>query len=99
VTRREGPAASATATSGGVGVCGAFALVFTILKLTGFITWSWWAVLAPLWVPTAFALLALIAGAVLWIALSGGRDRERRTPDAPLGNEHGPRRRWGPRRG
>lgn len=25
------------------------ALIFITLKLTGYITWSWWWVLAPLW--------------------------------------------------
>ena len=27
------------------------ALLFTTLKLCNVITWSWWAVLSPLWVP------------------------------------------------
>lgn len=50
-------------------------LVFLILKLTGFITWSWWWVTAPLWGPTAFVacvvVVVAIAKAVAW--LFGGR--------------------------
>lgn len=32
---------------------GQLAIVFITLKLTGFIDWSWWWVLAPLWGPLA----------------------------------------------
>ena len=34
-------------------------LIFITLKLTGFISWSWWWVLAPLWIPTALVLAIL----------------------------------------
>ena len=44
-------------TSGGVGFFGALALLFIALKLTGYITWSWWWVLAPMWIPIALILL------------------------------------------
>jgi len=36
-------------------------IVFIVLKLTGVITWSWWWVMAPLWVPIIFALVVFIA--------------------------------------
>ena len=36
---------------GGVGFMGMLAIVFIALKLMKVITWSWWWVLAPLWVP------------------------------------------------
>lgn len=32
-----------------IGLLGALFLLFTTLKLTGTITWSWWWVTAPLW--------------------------------------------------
>jgi len=32
------------------------AIIFTVLKLTGNIDWSWWWVLSPLWIPLAIAL-------------------------------------------
>ena len=43
-------------------------LVFITLKLTHFITWSWWWVLAPTWGPLAFLILlaALVGGIFLW---------------------------------
>jgi len=35
-------------------------LVFLTLKLTGVITWSWWWVTAPLWVPIIPALVVFL---------------------------------------
>lgn len=35
------------------------------LKFDGFLTWSWWWVLAPVWVPFAFALLVVIFAVLL----------------------------------
>lgn len=46
-------------TSGGSSLLTAIAIVFVILKLTGttaVATWSWWWVLAPLWLPVVFAI-------------------------------------------
>jgi hypothetical protein len=55
--------------SGGIGFFGLLAIVFITLKLTGYIAWSWWWVLAPLWAPLAvvFAifLIVVIFAAVL----------------------------------
>lgn len=34
--------------------------VFATLKLTGYITWSWWWVTAPLWCGLAFFIVILI---------------------------------------
>lgn len=34
---------------GGIGFFGLLTIAFVVLKLTGFISWSWWWVLAPLW--------------------------------------------------
>jgi hypothetical protein len=41
----------------GVSFLGLLTLLFIALKLTGFIDWSWWWVLSPLWIPTSIALL------------------------------------------
>lgn len=38
-------------------------ILFIGLKLTGYIDWSWWWVLSPLWLPVA--LIAVLA--VLWV--------------------------------
>ncbi len=60
-----------TSSSGGIGFAGALFLVFLTLKLMGYIGWSWWLVTAPLWAPTALALL--IFATVLVIAAAKGR--------------------------
>ncbi len=46
---------------------GLFALAFVVLKLCNVITWSWWWVLAPLWVPTALALVIIVICLFVWI--------------------------------
>jgi hypothetical protein len=48
--------------SSGIGFFGLLGIVFITLKLTGYITWSWWWVLAPIWGPIAllFTILVLI---------------------------------------
>jgi hypothetical protein len=43
-------------TTSGVGFWGALTLMFIAFKITGYIDWSWWWVLAPLWVPIVLAL-------------------------------------------
>lgn len=40
-------------------------LVFLILKLCGVISWSWWWVFAPLWIPIAFVLVMLLVGFII----------------------------------
>jgi hypothetical protein len=37
--------------------------VFIVLKLTGFIDWSWWWVLSPIWI--SMTLVLLIVGGTL----------------------------------
>jgi hypothetical protein len=50
---------------GGMGFFGWLTLLFVGLKLTGYISWSWWWVLAPALVPVAIlAAIALVAGAI-----------------------------------
>ena len=45
------------------------ALIFITLKLIGYITWSWWWVLAPLWAPIAIIFGVLI---VIGIVVASG---------------------------
>jgi hypothetical protein len=33
-------------------------LLFIAFQLSGIITWSWWWVLAPIWIPVGLAMLA-----------------------------------------
>lgn len=42
-------------------------IVFIVLKLTGIITWSWWWVLSPLWIPLVIALIVTIIFLILII--------------------------------
>lgn len=52
--------------SGGIGFCGLLTIVFIVLKLTGYITWSYWWVLAPMWIPLAIIVgIFAIAGLVV----------------------------------
>ena len=42
-------------------------VAFIVLKLTGVITWSWWWVLSPLWIPLAVDLIVTIIFLILII--------------------------------
>ena len=35
-------------------------LIFLVLKLIGAITWSWWWVTCPLWIPIALGFVGLV---------------------------------------
>ena len=35
-------------------------IAFIVLKLCNVITWSWWWVLAPIWIPVAIAALGVL---------------------------------------
>ena len=47
--------------SGGVGFCGLLTIVFITLKLLDLITWSWWWVLSPIWIPLLLAVVIAVA--------------------------------------
>ncbi len=53
------------ASSGGIGFAGLLTILFIGLKLTGYITWSWWWVLAPTWIPILIVLLIIIVFIIL----------------------------------
>lgn len=36
-------------------------VIFTVLKLTGVIAWSWWWITAPIWIPFLIAVILVIA--------------------------------------
>ena len=46
--------------NGGISFTGLLAIVFIVLKLTGVVNWSWWWVLAPIWVSIVLAIIILI---------------------------------------
>ncbi len=43
------------------------AIAFIVLKLCNVIAWSWWWVLAPLWIPTAIVALGLLFIFILYM--------------------------------
>ena len=45
--------------SGGIGFPGLLTALFIGLKLTGYISWSWWWVLSPLWISVLLAIAFL----------------------------------------
>lgn len=49
--------------SGGIGFFGLLTILFIALKLTGYIAWSWWWVLAPIWIPLALVIIFFIIAA------------------------------------
>ena len=54
---------------GGISLGWILTIVFIILKLTGVISWSWWWVFAPLWIPVVFVLaIVAIVGIVVLIS-------------------------------
>lgn len=46
--------------SGGVSILGLLFLVFLVLKLTHVISWSWWWITAPLWIPVVLAIVIIL---------------------------------------
>lgn len=52
---------STSNSNNGIGFFGLLAILFIALKLTGYITWSWWWVLAPIWGPAIFVIIILMA--------------------------------------
>lgn len=53
-----------SSSSGGIGFVGLLTILFIGLKLTGYITWSWWWVLSPIWLSL---LLWIAIGLVIFI--------------------------------
>lgn len=53
----------------GIGFLGLLTIAFIVLKLTKCIAWSWWWVLAPMWMPLALVLLVVVIVGLckLWI--------------------------------
>lgn len=55
--------------SGGISFLGLLGILFIALKLTGYVTWSWWLVLLPLYLPLA-VLVAILGIALLCVGLA-----------------------------
>ena len=53
---------STSSSSSGIGFCSLLTVLFVGLKLTEFIDWSWWWVLAPLWIPVVVVVGCMLGG-------------------------------------
>ena len=62
--------------TGGIGFSGLLTIVFITLKLIGKIDWSWWWVLAPIWIPAALVIGCVLIAAT-WVTLAPRRWRAR----------------------
>jgi hypothetical protein len=49
-----------TDNSGGIKFGGVLFIALLVLKLTGYIDWSWWWITAVLWFPFLFGVILLI---------------------------------------
>ena len=61
---------SSSSSSGGIGFVGMLTVLFVGLKLTGYIDWSWWWVLSPIWISflVFITILGIVGGITLWLA-------------------------------
>lgn len=55
-----------SSSSGGIGFAGLLTILFIALKLTGYISWSWWWVLSPIWIPIILILIFLSIAAIAY---------------------------------
>jgi len=56
--------------SGSIGFWSILGLIFIILKLTGYIAWSWLWVLAPFWIPVSIFLIFVIVAIIIAARIS-----------------------------
>jgi len=61
---------------GGVYVASSLFLVLTALKLTGVVSWSWWAISSPLWGMAIFDAVIIVLG--IWAFWSDDRNNLRK---------------------
>jgi hypothetical protein len=58
-----------SAKSSSIGLPGVLTIVFIVLKLTGSIDWSWWWVVAPLWLPITVGVVIFLFVGLIGIAI------------------------------
>ena len=58
---------SSSSSSSGIGVLGLLGVAFVVLKLTGFINWSWWWVTLPFWGGAALVLFILAIFGIVYV--------------------------------
>lgn len=60
---------NSSSSNSGIGLTGILTIVFIILKLTGYIDWSWLWVLSPLWISFLLAVAVVLFLLDIWAAL------------------------------
>jgi hypothetical protein len=48
-----------SSSSSGIGFCGLLTIVFIVMKLLGYITWSWIWILSPMWIGIVMVLIMI----------------------------------------
>ena len=61
---------SNSSSSSGIGFGPLLTVLFVGLKLTGYVTWSWWWVLSPLWIPIALLGAFLLVLGIVYAGYS-----------------------------
>ena len=64
------PTSNKTTSSNGIGFFGLLTIVFIVLKLTHTIDWSWWWVLAPIWIPFLIAAICLLIFVIIQVSVA-----------------------------
>ena len=72
--------------SSSIGITTILFVVFLVLKLTGVISWSWWWVTAPLWIPICFGLIVAIILVIARIIIRKKKMRKHRDFRKSLSN-------------
>jgi len=51
---------SSSSSSSGIGFGGLLTIVFIVMKIMGYIAWSWWWVLSPIWISILLIILVVL---------------------------------------
>jgi len=58
---------TSSSNNGGIGFAGLLTIAFIVLKLIGYITWSWWWVLSPIWLSVIVGIFVAIIVFAVWL--------------------------------
>jgi hypothetical protein len=64
---------TSSSNSGGIGFVGLLTIAFIVLKLTGYIDWSWWWVWSPVLIGWGVVFLAFIVFFLSFLTAKGSR--------------------------
>lgn len=64
--------------SGGIGFIGLLTIVFVVLKLTNYVTWSWWWVISPVWLSTSLVLTILLIVFIVKVSQAVNKEKKRK---------------------